>query len=373
MISLSPRRSRDAHMAFSDPRHQHHATPPEDRLSIRTFVLPFSEETVREAVDREIRRGGQVFFVHNRVQTLPAMERFLKETLPEVRIGVAHGQMDEEELALAMDNFASRRVDLLLCTAIIEADLPNANMILINQALHRSSPTSRRGDGTAPRIRILPAAEGYRDDEEARSGWPCWGADGAGRVQDRLNDPIAAGNRSVTSRADPPGGYGLTRFPSETMAEPGERPPREEEPEPTFGYRPSCPTTTSSRRGAARLHWKMAVSATVDAADGLSCCWTGSAASRPGPGTLHLSRLRVRMRSAGVRELKRGNGSLFLSLSDRSEVDRGLLVQWVVKDRKNFHFFRGEVLAMRIPAEDPDAVLAAAKNLLNRFPAGRSI
>src|SRR3972149_4782586 len=119
---------RTLHMALSGIRDiSVIATPPEDRLSIRTFVLPFSEEVIREAVDREIRRGGQVFFVHNRVETLPAMERFLREILPHVRIVVAHGQMDEEDLAYAMDDFAGRRTDLLLCTAIIEAGLGSAN------------------------------------------------------------------------------------------------------------------------------------------------------------------------------------------------------------------------------------------------------
>ncbi|HEY5576830.1 MAG TPA: DEAD/DEAH box helicase, partial [Deferrimonas sp.] len=130
---------RTLHMAFSGIRDVSLiATPPEDRLSIRTFVVPFSGETIREAADREIRRGGQVFFVHNRVQTLPAMERYLRELLPDARIAVGHGQMDEETLSAAMDDFASRRADILLCTAIIEAglDLPNANTILVNHA-HR--------------------------------------------------------------------------------------------------------------------------------------------------------------------------------------------------------------------------------------------
>ena len=130
---------RTLHMAFSGLRDVSLiATPPEDRLSIRTFVVPFSGETIKEAVEREIRRGGQVFFVHNRVQTLPAMEKFLRELLPGARIAVGHGQMEEEGLSRAMDDFAARRADILLCTAIIEAglDLPNANTILVNHA-HR--------------------------------------------------------------------------------------------------------------------------------------------------------------------------------------------------------------------------------------------
>jgi hypothetical protein len=79
------------------------------------------------------------------------------------------------------------------------------------------------------------------------------------------------------------------------------------------------------------------------------------------------------MREAGVRELKRGNGVLFLTLSDRAEVDRSLLVQWVTRERASFSFVRGEVLAMKIEEDAPESVLSAAKNLLNRFPRGRSI
>lgn len=79
------------------------------------------------------------------------------------------------------------------------------------------------------------------------------------------------------------------------------------------------------------------------------------------------------MREAGIKELKRGNGSLYLSLSERSEADRGLMVRLVTKERKNFWFVRGEVLAMKIPADEPEAVLSAAKNLLYRFIPGRSI
>ena len=86
-----------------------------------------------------------------------------------------------------------------------------------------------------------------------------------------------------------------------------------------------------------------------------------------------LARMRAAMRTAGVAELKRGDGSLFLALSAHSPFDRGKLVSWVTRERKAFSFVRGEILAMRLPAQDPGEVLAAAKNLLNRFGTGSSI
>jgi transcription-repair coupling factor (superfamily II helicase) len=112
------------------------ATPPEDRRAIRTFVLKFDPAAIREAIESELRRGGQVFFVHNRVQSIGAMEKFLRELVPQARIGVAHGQMAEKKLEAEMARFVSRELDVLLATAIVESglDIPSANTILVNRA-----------------------------------------------------------------------------------------------------------------------------------------------------------------------------------------------------------------------------------------------
>ncbi|MFQ5881790.1 MAG: transcription-repair coupling factor, partial [Candidatus Methylomirabilales bacterium] len=111
-------------------------TPPEDRLSIRTYVTRFDPEVIRQAVEEEIGRGGQVFFVHNRVESIHAMARFLKRLLPHVRVAVAHGQMAEEQLERIMCDFYAKRYQLLCCTAIIESglDIPTANTIIVNRA-----------------------------------------------------------------------------------------------------------------------------------------------------------------------------------------------------------------------------------------------
>jgi transcription-repair coupling factor (superfamily II helicase) len=111
-------------------------TPPEERLPVVTHVGPYSPELVRRAVLRELDRGGQVFFVHNRVQTIGAMQQRLKHLLPEARISVAHGQMAEKELAERMLQFSSGEIDILLTTTIIESglDIPNANTLIIDRA-----------------------------------------------------------------------------------------------------------------------------------------------------------------------------------------------------------------------------------------------
>ena len=111
-------------------------TPPADRLSIATYVTPFDEGIVRQAILREIARGGQVFFVHNRVETIRSMHDRLKRLVPEARIAVGHGQMAEGELEEVMIEFLERRADVLLCTTIIESglDIPNANTIIIHRS-----------------------------------------------------------------------------------------------------------------------------------------------------------------------------------------------------------------------------------------------
>ncbi|EMT2688883.1 transcription-repair coupling factor [Neisseria gonorrhoeae] len=111
-------------------------TAPSRRLAVKTFVKPFSEGSVREAVLRELKRGGQVFFLHNELDTIENMRERLETLLPEARIGVAHGQLRERELEQVMRDFLQQRFNVLLCSTIIETgiDIPNANTIIINRA-----------------------------------------------------------------------------------------------------------------------------------------------------------------------------------------------------------------------------------------------
>jgi len=112
------------------------ATAPQKRLAIKTFVAPWSEGLIREAVMRELRRGGQVYFLHNEVDTIERMRERLEELLPEARIAVAHGQMRERDLERVMRDFTAQRSNVLLCSTIIETgiDNPHANTIVINRA-----------------------------------------------------------------------------------------------------------------------------------------------------------------------------------------------------------------------------------------------
>ncbi|HXI11436.1 MAG TPA: transcription-repair coupling factor [Thermoanaerobaculia bacterium] len=111
-------------------------TPPKDRLAIQTAVVPYNFEFIREAIEFELGRGGQIFFVHNRVESIYAMKESLEKIVPGLRVIVGHGQMDERELEKAMGAFIAREFDVLLATTIIEngIDIPACNTILINHA-----------------------------------------------------------------------------------------------------------------------------------------------------------------------------------------------------------------------------------------------
>jgi transcription-repair coupling factor (superfamily II helicase) len=111
-------------------------TPPHDRLPVETIVLQYDERIIRDAIQHELNRGGQVFFLHNRVMTIQTMADRLKKLLPHARIVVGHGQMDSDELEDVMTKFVNGEADVLLSTTIVESglDIPNANTIIIDRA-----------------------------------------------------------------------------------------------------------------------------------------------------------------------------------------------------------------------------------------------
>jgi transcription-repair coupling factor (superfamily II helicase) len=111
-------------------------TPPQNRLPIETYVMEFSDELVARAIRAEVERGGQVFYLHNRVETIGEIELFLRKLVPEISVVTGHGQMDEEELEEVMHRFIHNEANVLLSTTIIEngLDIPNVNTIIIDRA-----------------------------------------------------------------------------------------------------------------------------------------------------------------------------------------------------------------------------------------------
>src|SRR5215210_5383151 len=111
-------------------------TPPRDRLAIQTQVVQFSESVIKSAIDLELSRGGQVFFIHNRVETIETVAALVKRLVPNARLAVGHGQMNEKEMERVMLDFIDHKYDILVATTIIEngIDIPRANTIIINRA-----------------------------------------------------------------------------------------------------------------------------------------------------------------------------------------------------------------------------------------------
>ena len=111
-------------------------TPPEERQPIKTYVTADEDELVREAITRELQRGGQVYFVHNRVRTIQKAAERIQQLVPQARVAVGHGQMGEDELAHVMVEFESAKHDVLVCTTIIESglDIPNVNTIIVERS-----------------------------------------------------------------------------------------------------------------------------------------------------------------------------------------------------------------------------------------------
>ncbi|MDO0864286.1 transcription-repair coupling factor [Xanthomonas campestris pv. campestris] len=153
------------------------ATPPPNRLAVQTFITAWDNTLLREAFQRELSRGGQLYFLHNDVESIVRMQRDLSELVPEARIGIAHGQMPERELERVMLDFQKQRFNVLLSTTIIESgiDIPNANTIIINRAdrfglaqLHQLRGRVGRSHHRAYAYLVVPDRRSMTSDAEKR-------------------------------------------------------------------------------------------------------------------------------------------------------------------------------------------------------------
>ena len=150
------------------------STPPEDRLPVRTHVGMYDPQLVRSAILRELDRGGQVFFVHNRVQTIATMRRRLERLVPEAHFTIAHGQMPEKQLSETMEQFTRGEIDVLVSTSIIESglDIPNANTLIVDRAdrfglAQLYQLRGRVGRAAAQGFSYFFRSSGHRSTEEA--------------------------------------------------------------------------------------------------------------------------------------------------------------------------------------------------------------
>ena len=128
---------RTLYLAMSGLRHISAInTPPLGRQPIETFVLPYSKEIIKKAIAQELKRGGQVYFLHNRIETIEATKTMLAQLLHEIKLGTAHGRMGESQLRKVMQSFKKKEIDVLVSTTIIEngLDIKNANTLIVDDA-----------------------------------------------------------------------------------------------------------------------------------------------------------------------------------------------------------------------------------------------
>ena len=111
-------------------------TPPLSRLPIKTFILPFSEKVIKKAIKNEVSRGGQIYYLHNRVETIGTAKKFLEKIVPKIKLGIAHGKLKQRDLVSVMNEFQQKKIDVLVATTIIEngLDLPNVNTLIVADA-----------------------------------------------------------------------------------------------------------------------------------------------------------------------------------------------------------------------------------------------
>jgi transcription-repair coupling factor (superfamily II helicase) len=152
-------------------------TPPEFRRAIVSYISEFDPAVIIEAIRKEISRNGQVFFVHNNIHTIWNIAKYIKELVPEIRLGVAHGRLSEDELEHVMLQFLSKEIDVLVCTTIVESglDIPNANTIIINRAdrfglaqIYQLRGRVGRSDEQAYAYLFIPKEAGLTKDAQKR-------------------------------------------------------------------------------------------------------------------------------------------------------------------------------------------------------------
>ena len=157
-------------------------TPPEERHPVLTYVGGYEDRQVTAAVRRELLRDGQVFYIHNRVQSIEKAAAKIRELVPDARVAVAHGQMGEHLLEQVMLDFWEKRFDVLVCTTIVESglDVSNANTMIIERAdtlgPEPAAPAARPGRAQPrARLRLLPLSRPRsRSPRPPTSGWPRW-------------------------------------------------------------------------------------------------------------------------------------------------------------------------------------------------------
>ncbi len=359
-------------------------TPPRDRLAIETQVVPSRPEIIREAIEAELERGGQVFFVHNRIESIGRIKQTLEELLPQVRISVAHGQMPETELEKAMLRFFSREADLLLATAIVEngLDIPSANTILIDRAdtfglaqLYQLRGRVGRSDKPAYAYLLVEPTASLSDVARRRLASIQEFCDlGAGfRIAAKDLEIRGSGNILGGEQSGHIASVGFEMYLS--LLEEAIREMRGEEPQPeravtlSLGLDLAIPHAYVSDEAWRMMIYKKVARAGDDAALAETRREIADRFGEPPPQVdrlIEYARLRARAERLGVTAITRQAGRIHVRFAEDAPVDPQRLLAFV-RERPGSGFSPARVLSFPAPAGD--GLLPALIGLLPEFAA----
>ncbi len=360
-------------------------TPPKDRLAIQTAVVPFQDDFIREAIEFETGRGGQVFFVHNRVESINAIKEYLEKIVPGLRVIVGHGQMEERELERAMMAFINREYDVLLATTIIEngIDIPACNTILINHAerfglsqLYQLRGRVGRSDRLAFCYLLVPSERVLTSDARKRLAAIQEFADlGAGfRIAAKDLEIRGAGNILGGEQSGQIAAVGFemyTKLLEETVRElRGEQVEAEVETSMNLGVDIYIPPSYIGDENVRMMFYKKIAAATTDQRleEIRNEMRDRFGALPPNVETLlHFVRLKRYAQQLGVVSIVREGTRGMVKLTQKAHVDPNKLMQ-LIEDNPNMRFTPGGALSFPLEVRGA-AVLDAIDGLLHSIAA----
>jgi len=357
-------------------------TPPEFRKAIITYICEFDPDVVAEAIRRELRRQGQIYFVHNAIHSIQKMARKLQELVPEARLDVAHGQMAEEDLERVMYRFLNRDIDLLVCTTIIESglDIPSANTIIVNRAdcfglaqMYQLRGRVGRADEQAYAYLLIPDESLLTSDARKRLKVLMEHSDLGAGFQIAMNDLEIRGGGTILGASQSGHiaavGYDMfLKLMGEAVAElKGE--PVVQPLDPEINIQLSAYFSESYIRDIDQrmmLYRRMARMTELQEITDLRTELTDRFGPLPDEAT-HLMfkiMLKVLARDAGVARLDVNDQKLVLYFSDTHPKNADAVVQMVLADPERFEMSPGGVVKARLAQAGIVGQLAQAKNIL---------
>jgi len=361
------------------------STPPEFRQAIVTYISEFDEAVMKEAIRRELDRQGQIFFVHNNINTIGRIAEKLQTLVPEVRIGIAHGRQHEEELEQVMLDFVNKEIDLLVCTTIIESglDIPSANTIIVNRAdrfglaqIYQLRGRVGRSDEQAYAYLFIPGESIIGKDAQKRLKVLMEHSDLGSGFKIAMSDLEIRGGGTIlgASQSGHVAAVGYDMFlklMEESISElKGEAVQAPLEPEinmPLAAFIPETYVPDIDQRLAAyrRLSKMTALGEIAE--------YKKELIDRFGPLPAESANLLLKMMvralaiNAGVKRLDLGGNQLFLYFSVEHQKDTGQLVDMVLANQARFQLKPNETLTVKLAQGPFTAQLSQVKNILKEI------